>query len=382
MIPMEGADAFFMRRALALAEKGWATTAPNPMVGAVLVRNDKIVGEGWHSRDGGPHAEIECLRDAASRGESAEGATMYVTLEPCSTKGRTGACSEAIKAAKVARVVIGALDPNPAHAGRAVGIFSSAGIACSVGVLGAECERLNFIYNYAISNAKALLALKYAVSSDGKIAAARGVRTEITAAAARADLMRWRALFSAIGVGSGTVLSDNPSLTSRGGSSEKCGLRLIFNSDLSLADYPGLPELKVFSDRFAGKSAVVCAEGLLSKECARREDRFAAMGVAVWKIGPNPFSQARSYWDELKARLYREGFTSVMIEGGARVFSSVNAARAGDFAFEYLSPKILGGGLDAFEGGANFAFENPQVRQLSADVLKYGKIAYLDGAEA
>ena len=137
-------DDAYMQRALELAKKGWGNTAPNPMVGAVLVKGGRIIGEGFHERDGAPHAERACLANAT---EDPKGATMYVTLEPCSTHGRTGACTDAIIDAKIAEVKIGALDPNPAHAGRAPQILRDRGIACETGILERECERLNFIFN-------------------------------------------------------------------------------------------------------------------------------------------------------------------------------------------------------------------------------------------
>ncbi len=162
----ENVDEFYMRRALALAERAWGDTSPNPMVGAVLVKNGEIVGEGWHRRDGFPHAEIECLRSAKT---SPKGATIYVTLEPCSTHGRTGACTEALLKAGVACVKIGALDPNPVHAGRAVEIFRAANVACEYGILERECTELNFIFNFAIVNKKPLVALNAPSPPTGKL---------------------------------------------------------------------------------------------------------------------------------------------------------------------------------------------------------------------
>ena len=133
-----------MRRALELAKRGWGATSPNPMVGAVLVKNGRIIAEGWHTKDGAAHAEIECLRNAS---ESPKGADLYVTLEPCSTRGRTGACCDAIISAGIARVFAATKDPNPAHSGRAEQILKSHSIECSFGILEEQAKRLNFIFN-------------------------------------------------------------------------------------------------------------------------------------------------------------------------------------------------------------------------------------------
>lgn len=369
---MENRDEFYMARALELARRGWGDTAPNPMVGAVMVRGGRIVGEGWHRRDGAAHAEIECLLSA---GENAKGATIYVTLEPCTTRGRTGACSDALIAAQVACVKVGALDPNPVHAGRAAEIFKAAGIACEFGILKSECEDLNFIFNKSISTNRALLAIKYAISADGKIAKRRGERTQITSRASRVDLMRWRKLFSSIGVGTGTFFADNPRLTSRpsplDSAVESCGLRLLLNSDLSLARRDDLKNFNLFSDEFSLLTRVVCDRFAP----AENEDLLAARGISVLRL-ESPLSDSASYWDELKQKLFKMRITSLMLEGGAKIFASVNAARAADFAFEYVAPTLLNCGLDAFEGGANFEIVGAKKINLAPDTLTYGKVKY------
>lgn len=363
------ADEFYMRRALGLAERAWGDTSPNPMVGAVLVKNGEIIGEGWHKRDGFPHAEIECLRSAKA---SPEGATIYVTLEPCSTRGRTGACTEALLKAGVACVKIGALDPNPVHAGRAVGIFRSANVACEYGILERECAELNFIFNFAIANKKPLVALKCAVSADGKIATKRGAHTDITESAARADMMKWRRLFSSIAVGRGTLEADNPSLTARGlPDGDHCAERLVFDASLNMARLEAPQKFNVFSDPFAGKTRVVC--DIAAPKNA--EDKLNSLGIATMRIGER-ISNAAAFWDELKKRLYAERITSLYVEGGALLWDSLCAARAADFAFEYRSPKILGAdALDAFPHGRPFDIDGRKTT-LAPDTLAFGKIVW------
>src|SRR5262245_20191788 len=163
-----------MRLALRLARRGYGLTSPNPMVGAVLMKQGKIIGQGWHCRTGGPHAEIEALNDAKRKGHSPVGATLYVTLEPCSTQGRTPPCTDAIVAAGIRRVVVGATDPNPRHRGRAFRVLRRAGIAVVHDVLADEAARLNEPFNHWIANRTPFVTVKAAMTLDGKIATASG----------------------------------------------------------------------------------------------------------------------------------------------------------------------------------------------------------------
>ena len=230
-------DAHFMRLALRLARRGYGATSPNPMVGAVLVKGGKIIGRGWHRRAGLPHAEIEALRDAQKRGHNPRGATLYVTLEPCSTHGRTPPCTDAIIAGGIKRVVVGAVDPNPKHAGKGFKILKRAGIAVEVfGVprsrgkggelladrlkaelqtLANECVQLNEAFNHWIVHRTPFVTVKAAMTLDGKIATASGESKWITGDKARAYGMQLRQGSDAILVGINTILADDPSLTAR-----------------------------------------------------------------------------------------------------------------------------------------------------------------------
>src|SRR5438445_3492799 len=234
-------DIRFMRLALRLARRGYGTTSPNPMVGAVLVKKGKIIGQGWHRRAGGPHAEIEALGDAERKGHSTKGATLYVTLEPCSTHGRTPPCTDAIKAAGIRRVVVGATDPNPKHRGRAFKILKRAGIAVTTlsdlarwgeaaveprsgsrgrsphQKLADDCARLNEAFNHWIVHRTPFVMVKAALTLDGKIATASGESKWITGEKARAFAMKLRQGADAILVGINTILADDPSLTVRTG---------------------------------------------------------------------------------------------------------------------------------------------------------------------
>jgi diaminohydroxyphosphoribosylaminopyrimidine deaminase / 5-amino-6-(5-phosphoribosylamino)uracil reductase len=230
-------DTRFMHLALRLARRGQGLTSPNPMVGAVLVKRGKIIGRGWHRQAGGPHAEIEALRDAQKRGHSAKGATLFVTLEPCSTHGRTPPCTDAIIAAGIKRVVVGATDPNPKHSGRAFKILRRAGIMveafgvprsrgkggelradrlkAELQTLVAECTRLNEAFNHWIVHHTPFITVKAAMTLDGKIATASGESKWITGEQARTHGMKLRQGSDAVLVGINTILADDPTLMAR-----------------------------------------------------------------------------------------------------------------------------------------------------------------------
>jgi diaminohydroxyphosphoribosylaminopyrimidine deaminase/5-amino-6-(5-phosphoribosylamino)uracil reductase len=191
----------YMLEALRLARRGLGTTSPNPMVGAVLVKGGRVLGRGWHHQAGGPHAEIEAVRDAQRRGYSPRGATLYVSLEPCCTRGRTPPCTDAIIAAGIHKVVVGAIDPNPRHAGKGLSLLRKAGLRVAQGILETECSRLNEAFNHWIVHRRPFVIVKAAMTLDGKIATAPGDSKWITSPLARALGMRWRQRMDAIVVG-------------------------------------------------------------------------------------------------------------------------------------------------------------------------------------
>lgn len=366
---MPAPDEIFMARALELAWRGRGKTGSNPMVGAVLVRGGKIISEGWHKRDGGPHAEAECLKKL--RGESATGAVMYSTLEPCSTHGRTGACTDLIISAGISSVKIGALDPNPVHSGAALEIFARHGIGCETGILGGECADLNFIYNRTVAGGAPVVALKYAQSADGKIAAKPGARTRIGGAEEERECMELRELFDAVAVGHGTLLADDPSLTARRGSRiVKCPRRILFDAALSVAEEENPARYKIFSDEFRDKTAVVCDADADEGRIARLE----GLGIKVVQV-PCP-KDSPVFWTAVRDYLRNEKIASLMVEGGAGLLSNICRARAADYAFEYTSPVILGrGGVPAFAGGKNFKIP-AKPRKLGRDTALRGEIVW------
>ncbi len=322
----------FMRRALELARQGWGNTHPNPMVGAVIVEEGRIVAEGAHAQDGGPHAERLAL---LARGKTPRpGATLYVTLEPCSTHGRTGACTEAIIASGLKRVVIGAADPNPAHAGKGFDVLREAGIEVIAGVLEADCRDLNLIFNQWITQQTPLLAAKAAVTLDGKIASRAGDSRWITNEAARADVHRWRRLFPAIAVGAMTVAKDNPKLTARvDGQEEWCPWRFVFDGLLRTVVDKSLPQ--VYTDQFRERTIVVTTPHGGMGYVRKLRD----LGVKVWLL--NSPTQRVTFAD-FRQKCVEEKIYGVYFEGGAQLISELVRARQLDYLFIYRAPMLLG----------------------------------------
>ena len=324
-------DTAGMRRALELARRGWGATHPNPMVGAVVVENGRVVAEGWHARDGGPHAEVAAL-DALGR-RPARDATLCVTLEPCSTRGRTGACTDAIREAGIRRVVAGTRDPNPAHAGRGLEVLRSAGVEVREGVLEPECRDLNLIFHHWMARGTPLVAMKLAMTLDGKFAAASGHSRWVTGDAARADVMRWRRYFPAIAVGAGTLLRDDPRLTSRLGEAVFCPRRLVL--DRRLRTLAAGAEAGVYRDAHRANTTVVCGE---SAPDGARANLLSA-GIDHWVL---PEHGGHLDWAALRARCAEAGLTGVYVEAGPRLATALLREQAADYAFVYKAPKFLG----------------------------------------
>ena len=319
-------DERFMRQALMLARKGYGRTSPNPMVGALLVKRGKVIGEGWHKRAGAPHAEIEAIRAAAN----SRGATLYVTLEPCSTVGRTPSCVEAVKAAGIRRVVVAATDLNPAHAGRAFRRLREVGIEVSKGVLAAEATELNAAFGHWIVNATPLVTVKAAMTLDGRIATAGGESKWITGPAARRHGQLLRKGSDAILVGINTVLADDPALKAKGKLKSRPLRRIILDSNARTPI-----AAKVLNDELAHVTTVV-----VTRDAPER--RVDAIAKKV-NLLVSPIRKGRVDLRWLLKRLGREEVTSLLVEGGGEVNASfLQGDLAHRVAFFY-APKILGG---------------------------------------
>src|SRR6266487_2942921 len=330
--------------ALRLARRGYGTVSPNPMVGAVLVKQGKIIGQGWHRRAGGPHAEIEALSDAERKGHSPSGATLYVTLEPCSTHGRTPPCTDAIVAAGIRRVVVGATDPNPAHAGRAFSILKRAGVEVTHGVRASDCARLNEAFNHWIVNRTPFVTVKAAMTLDGKIATASGESKWITGEKARDYGMKLRQGADAILVGINTVLADDPSLvfraenTKRGTRADgKLRRRIILDAK---ARTP--LTAKVVSDEHAAATTIVVTEYAPRNRVAALVKRanVVVASPAKSKI-ENRKSRIDLRW--LLKKLGAENVTSLLVEGGGEVNASFLLGGLAHRVAFFYAPKVLRG---------------------------------------
>ncbi|HMO63816.1 MAG TPA: bifunctional diaminohydroxyphosphoribosylaminopyrimidine deaminase/5-amino-6-(5-phosphoribosylamino)uracil reductase RibD, partial [Verrucomicrobiota bacterium] len=321
-----------MRRALALARKGVGRTSPNPAVGAVIVRAGRVLGEGWHRQAGRPHAEIEALRDAARCGHEVCGATIYVTLEPCCTHGRTPPCTDALLAAGLHRVVVAATDPNPAHAGRGLELLRAAGLAVETGLLTDEAARLNEAFNHWIVRRTPFVVLKAAMTLDGRIATSAGESKWITGPAARTVAMRLRAAADAVLVGLNTVLTDDPSLTVRSRSGRPASRqprRLVLDTR---ARTP--LAAKLVTDAFAARTTMVVG-------CNAPVRRVAALRRQV-DVLVAPERGGRVDLRRLMRELGRQQVTRLLVEGGGEVHGAlVDAGLVHRVAFFY-APKVLG----------------------------------------
>jgi diaminohydroxyphosphoribosylaminopyrimidine deaminase/5-amino-6-(5-phosphoribosylamino)uracil reductase len=364
------ADLAFMRLALRLARRGRGRTSPNPMVGAVLVSRGEVIGQGWHRRAGQPHAEIEALQDAARRRKSPKDATLYVTLEPCSTHGRTPPCTEALTAAGLRRLVVAATDPNPAHAGRGFRLLRRAGIRVTHGLLADEAARLNEAFNHWMVHRTPWVTLKAAMTLDGKIATASGESKWITGEQARAVGMKLRQEADAILVGVNTVLADDPSLTVRGTRDEgrRTKLRRIILD--SRARTP--PTAKVVSDDHAALTTLVVTR-------AAPQRRVAALSAKV-RVLVAPARQSRIDLRWLMRALGREQVTHLLVEGGGEVHASFLAHDLAHRVAFFYAPKILGGRAARKAVAGDHSFKPPRRlgdvkwRRVGADLFLAARI--------
>lgn len=325
----EGEDIKWMRIALREARRGDGRTHPNPAVGAAIVKNGRLLASGWHRAAGSAHAEIEALA-ALPKAAAARGATLYVSLEPCCTHGRTPPCTAAIIAAGISRVVYGARDPNPKHSGRADKILAKAGISVAAGVLANECASLNRAWNKWIATGFPYVIAKAGMSLDGRIASPPG-RRWLTSEESRRDAMLLRASCAAILVGGETIRTDNPKLTLRGIRGIPQPLRVVWSRRGNLP-----PDSRIFTDRFRDKTRVF--------------RRTPLRGV-------------------LRA-LGEAGVPSVLIEGGGYTLGEAFDGGLVDHAVFYIAPVLTGGKVPAVGGiGAGSNQDGWELANVTYEVL-------------
>ena len=321
-------DEMYMERALALAARGRGTTTPNPMVGAVIVKDGRIIGEGYHIRAGEGHAEVNAFKNAT---EAVAGATMYVTLEPCSHYGKTPPCADKIVEKKIGRVVVGALDPNPLVAGRGIEKIRNAGIPVVTGVLAEESIALNEVFMKYIVTKRPFVVLKAAMSLDGKIATADGESQWISCETSREEVHRLRHELTGIMAGIGTVLADDPMLNCRipGG---KQPVRIIVDSHLSI---PENSKLAASAKEFPLVVASV------EKSDASKKARLEVMGAKVIEIPAN--QDGHVDLNALMERLGEMKIDSILLEGGGRLAEGALKAGIVDKVQFYIAPVLIGG---------------------------------------
>jgi diaminohydroxyphosphoribosylaminopyrimidine deaminase/5-amino-6-(5-phosphoribosylamino)uracil reductase len=333
---MSDLDAVWMDQALALAERGRGGVEPNPLAGAVIVRDGLVVGQGWHQRFGGPHAEVEAIQRA---GKEARGSTLYVTLEPCCHHGKTPPCTDAIQEAGIRRVVAAIRDPDPRMGGKSLGQLQKAGLTVELGCRADKARQINAPYLKLLATGRPYVHAKWAMSLDGKIATRELQSKWITGDAARHDSHRLRARMDAIIVGAGTVRHDDPLLTAR-----PAGTRTLRRIILaSKADIP-LPSRVIASAR---ESPVIVVTGP-DVEPARQE----ALKSAGCEVLMLPASQGRPLVTRLLEELGRRRMTNVLVEGGRQVLGAFFDAGQIDEVHVYIAPMLIGGeGAPAAIGG-------------------------------
>ena len=320
-----------MQKALDLAEKGRGRTSPNPMVGAVIVQNGRVVGQGFHERAGTPHAEIHALKDA---GNKAMGADLYVTLEPCCHFGRTAPCTSAVIEAGIRRVVVAMVDPNPKVAGKGLDQLRRADIETSVGLMADEAQKLNSSFIKHITTGLPLVILKAASSLDGKIATATGESKWITSPLSRLKVHEIRNHVDAILVGVGTVLADDPELTVRLSDQDKTKdpVRVIVDSKGRTP-----PSAKVFAPNSSTKVIIATTNQIKLEQ----QQIYEKLGVEVLLIPSR--SNGRVDLKQLISKLGQRQITSLLIEGGGEIHASAIGSGIVDEVFFFLAPILIGG---------------------------------------
>lgn len=325
-------DDFYMKRALRLAKRGERWVSPNPMVGAVIVKDGRIIAEGCHRRFGGPHAEIEAINHAK---ESIEGATIYVSLEPCSHSGKTPPCVEALIARKPARVVIGIADPNPLVAGRGIEALRRAGIETIVGVLEEACKELSERFFKYVTTGIPFVTLKFAQTLDGRIATATHQSRWISSPASRSFTHSLRSIHDAILVGAGTVMHDDPELTVRHVRGRN-PMRIVVDSRLQLP-----LEANVLKKQESAPT-IIATTGRADPVKLKRLQGKGAETLIIDEDG-----KGRVDIKKLLVELGKRQVSSLLVEGGAAIITSFLKEKLADRLVVIVAPKILGRGIEA-----------------------------------
>lgn len=365
MRPASDFDRPFMQQALRLAKKALGRTSPNPLVGAVVVKDGEVVGQGYHKKAGTPHAEIHALRAA---GEQARGATIYVTLEPCNHTGKTPPCTKAILEYGIARVVVGMVDPNPLVGGSGCRFLESQGVEVVGEVLAAECRDINRPFIKHISTGLPWVIMKAGCSLDGRIAAADGRCAWITGEESRREVHRLRDRVDAILVGVDTAINDDPSLTTRlPGRKGHDPLRVVLDSALRLS-----PRAHMLKQESAAQTWVFCG----ARADKNKRQALEGAGATVVEVAENG---GRLDIHAVLAVLGKAGHTSLLVEGGSAVHTSFLQEGLVDQVSLFMAPLFLGNGsipvvgnLAISDVGEGRRFQTSRVKRFGSDVLVEG----------
>jgi len=329
-------DESYMHRALRLARRGERWVSPNPMVGAVIVKGGRIIGEGYHEQFGGPHAEINALRQAQ---EPVADATFYVTLEPCSHHGKTPPCVAALIDRRPARVVVGTVDPNPLVAGRGIAALRGAGIDVTVGVLEEACREINERFFKFITTGTPFVTLKFAQTVDGRIASITGHSRWISSPSSRTFAHRLRSTHDAILVGAGTVLADDPELTVRHVRGRN-PVRIVVDSHLRLP-----LEAKILQNQEKAPTIIATTRQAAAEKIQRLQGQGIETLVVDELIGID--GPRRVDLQKLLRELGKRQIASVLVEGGSAIITSLVQEKLADRLVIIVAPKILGRGIEA-----------------------------------
>ena len=356
-------DKYYMKIAIRLARKGIGKTSPNPMVGAVIVANGKIIGRGYHKRCGDHHAEINAINNVK---KSVKNPTFYITLEPCSHYGRTPPCVDALIQANPERVVVGSLDPNPEVNGKGVKILRSKGITVDIGIRESECRQLNESYFKFIKTGMPYITVKYAQTLDGRIATKRGDSQWISSEASRRYVHHLRSINDGIMVGAGTVVADNPQLTVRHVKG-KDPFRIIVDSKLRIPI-----KSSVLTDDNTHLTIIATTSVTPAAKMAAVKKR----GAEVWVVRKE--KNGRVCLKDLLRKLGEREIMSVLVEGGSEIITSLLKANLVDKMIIPIAPKIIGKGLDGI-GDLNINKINNALKFSSFKTMKKGEDIIFEG---
>ena len=373
---MSKSDETYMQLALEMAIRGQGFVEPNPMVGCVLVRNGKIIGQGWHREFGGPHAEVNAIRSVSAEGSSGSssaegvaGATAYVTLEPCSHVGKTGRCTSALIEADISRVVVACADPNPLVSGKGIEQLRKAGIDVTTDVLAEESKSILAPYLKRTQQNTPWIIAKWAMTLDGKIATASGDSKWISNEGSRAIVHQIRGRIDGVMVGIGTVIADNPMLNARP-AGQRTGTRIVVDSSARIPI-----ECKLVKTANQFPTLIAVGPAAQPNKC----EQLKASGCSVFQ---SQSDDANDRLNELLTHLAAEGMTNVLVEGGGQLLGSLNDIGQIDEIHTFIGPKILGGnrsvspvggaGQDLMNNAGSLQIEN--VKQIGNDVYIVARV--------